>query len=66
MHSSRMRTARLLTISRSAWGCLHLGCLPRGVGDVYLGESLPNAGVCLGVCLLKGMLGYKPPRGQNS
>ena len=46
MHSSRMRTARLLTVSQHvlrggrgvpAWGCMYLpgGCVPAG-GGVYL------------------------------
>ena len=30
MHSSRMCTARLLTVSRGIGGCLPGGCLPRG------------------------------------
>ena len=48
MHSSRMRTARLLTVSQHALrrGCLPGGgCLPRGCvcpGGVYLEGCLPR------------------------
>ena len=50
MHSNRMRTARLLTVSRSirSGGCLPGGGLP---GDVCSGRGcLPRGlrGVCLG------------------
>ena len=61
MHSSGMRTARLLTVSQYALcrgrvsqhalgtGCLPRGCLPRGVclGGVCPGGCLPREGVCL-------------------
>ena len=55
MHSSRMRTAHLLTIPRSirggGWcppgGCLPGGCLP---GGVCLRGCLPSGGVCPIAC----------------
>ena len=57
MNSSRMRTARLLTVSRSIRGggevsvqgvvSAQRGCLPRW--GVYLGGGVcPGGGVCLG------------------
>ena len=51
MHSSRMRTVRLLTVSRSTWewvvcmgGCLPIGCLVRG--------CLPREGCVAGGCVI--------------
>ena len=42
MHSSRMRTARLLTVSRSIRGGVCLGeCLPGGVSQHAMGQTPP-------------------------
>ena len=59
MHSSKMRIARLLTVSRSiqGGGCLPWGSLPRGrvcpVGCLPRG-CLLMGGVCPGGCLSRG------------
>ena len=68
MHSSRMRTTCLLTISQHAFGgvaargCTCLGCTARGVpawgeylsGGVYLPGGVPAQSVPAGVYLLRG------------
>ena len=60
MHSSRMRPALLLTVSRSIWGggvCLGVVCL-EGVsarGDVCLGGSAQR------VCVSQHAMGQTPP-----
>ena len=67
MHSSRMRTAHLLTVSCSirwgggagvsAWGCLPGGCLPRGClprGCLPSGRLPRGCRVCLGGLSAKG------------
>ena len=66
MHSSRIRTACLLTVSPHALcrgGCLIRGCLPWGLsaqGSLprgclpRVGVSAPG-GVCLGDCLPRGL-----------
>ena len=67
MHSSRMHTARLLTISQHALcrGCLSIGVSVRGgfTQEVCLG------GVCPGVSSLRGCSRHPPevdtPCGQN-
>ena len=51
MHSSRMRTARLLTVSRSIQGS---GVCPRGAWLVVSAQG----GVCPGGCLPRGMSAY--------
>ena len=69
MHSSRMRTARLLTVSRSVRGgrgclpggrCLGVsaqgGCLPRGCLPGGRVSASGGGGVCLGGCLSGGCL----------
>ena len=53
MHSSRMRTARLLTVSRSARGSTQGVVCPEGMSAQ--GRCLPG-GVCSGECLLGGCL----------
>ena len=67
MHSSRMRTAGLLTVSQHALGrgvcipaCTRQGVYPSmhwagGVSQHALGRGVPaQGGVCLGVCLPGG------------
>ena len=78
MHSSRMRTGRMLTVFRSllfrGGGCLVPGGVwPQGVclvpGEVYLPG--PGGCTCLvrggGTCLVPGgcLVRYSPPREQN-
>ena len=68
MHSSRMRTARLLTVSRSIRGdvCIGRRCLPRGV-SVQRGSvkgclprgCLPGGCVCPGGVSAQGMSGWE-------
>ena len=70
MHSSGMRTARLLTVSLHAlwWGCTCQGGVPAWAG-VPTGGTCPGACTCLGVYLSWGVylprgctcLGVSPP-----
>ena len=55
MHSSRMRTARSLTIN---------GGLPAR-GGVPAQGGLPRGSVCPGGCLLRVGYYHPPPRGQT-
>ena len=75
MHSSRMRTARLLTISRSIRdGCLPRvgvsaqggGCLPRDGVSAQRGVDVCPGGVCLGEYVSQhAMWQTLPPHEQN-